>query len=72
MEKRRGKCSFVVKEGNFTLESRGLKGGSGGGIGCYLKEGTSRRGAKVSQRARTKRRTFRLEEVPVTLTGGGS
>ena len=50
MEKRRGKCSFVVKERNFTLESRkrnrGLKGGSGGGIGCYLKEGTSRRGAR--------------------------
>ena len=50
MEKRRGKCSLVVKEGNFTLESsernRRLKGGSGGGIGCYLKEGTSRRGAR--------------------------
>ena len=37
LEKGRGKCSFVVKEGNFTLESRGLKGGSGGGIGCCLK-----------------------------------
>ena len=50
LEKRRGKCSFVVKERNFTLESRkrnrGLKGGSGGGIGCYLKEGTSRGGAR--------------------------
>ena len=40
----------MVKEGNFTLESsernRRLKGGSGGGIGSYLKEGTSRGGAR--------------------------
>ena len=46
MEKRRGKCNFVVKERSFTLESGELKGGSGGGIGCYFKEGTSRRGAR--------------------------